>query len=187
MNAPERYASVDPRRSKLLVSLVRRFSAPDSRVLEIGCNVGRNLEHLRRAGYTSSLSGVEISDAAVEVMGQRFPELAATATIHVGAVEDLLPSFPDDAFDVACTLAVLEHIHTDSEWIFEHIVRIAPVVVTIEDESERSARHFPRDYRRVFEDLGMKEVHAQRCDSTTGLSSNFMARVFTREAERQAV
>lgn len=181
INSPDSYATADPHRSELLRSLVQRYSRTESKALEIGCNVGRNLEHLRQAGYTA-LSGIEISPAAVEALQKTYPELAAMATIHLGAVEEILPSLPTDSFDVAYTLAVLEHIHSDSEWVFAHIVRVAPVIVTIEDEHERSHRHFPRNYRKVFEPLGMKQVHAERCDDIRELSSNFVARCFVRGA-----
>jgi hypothetical protein len=50
-------------------------------------------------------------------------------------VEDVVKSFGDRTFDLVFTMAVLEHIHTTSEWVFEEIVRITNrYVVTIEDE-----------------------------------------------------
>jgi hypothetical protein len=39
------------RRSEYLVSLVRQYVKPDASILELGCNIGTNLNHLWKAGY----------------------------------------------------------------------------------------------------------------------------------------
>ncbi|MCH2666131.1 hypothetical protein MK139_17565 [bacterium] len=55
-----------------LFSEVLSFLPSDARILEIGCNAGRNLDYLFRAGYTN-LWGIEIGSAAVEMFGATFP------------------------------------------------------------------------------------------------------------------
>lgn len=177
-NAPERYAwESRGERSRFLVSLVERYASSDARILEVGCNVGRNLEYLRRAGFMN-LTGIDINPQAVALMGQTYPELADLATIKVGAAEDIIPSFGDSEFDVVFTLAVLEHIHPESEWLFAHLARIARTLITIEDERTVHWRVFPRNYREVFEGLGRTQVHEEICGHLTTLGSMFVARVF---------
>jgi SAM-dependent methyltransferase len=67
------------------------------------------------------------------------------ATIHVASLEDALRSFSDQQFDFVFSLAVLEHVHDDSEAVFAEIARITSrVLVTIEDERNYTERHFPR-------------------------------------------
>jgi SAM-dependent methyltransferase len=100
-NQPEDY--LDPKggkaRSEFLLSLI---DLPrDASILEVGCNVGRNLNHLHEAGYTD-LTGIELSEQAVEVLRREFPHLT---DIRVGAAEDILPTF--DRFDLVFTMAVL--------------------------------------------------------------------------------
>ncbi len=178
-NAPETYATEEGRaRSEFVVSLVERFASRDATILEVGCNVGRNLEFLRRAGWRS-LSGIEINRDAVALMETTYPDLAASSTIHVGTAEDVIPTLQDGAFDVLFTMAVLEHIHPASDWVFAHFPRIARLVITVEDERRSHRRLFHRNYRRVFTSLGMVQVHGQRCDDVRGLGSDFFARVFT--------
>lgn len=164
-NLPDDYLRVSPRRSELLVRLIRdTVSTPEPSVLELGCNVGRNLECLRREAVAGSLAGIEISDAAVRAMREHYPELAQTARILNCAAEQALPTLDDGAYDVVFTMAVLEHIHPSSEWIFGELARVsARWLITIEDERSLSLRHFARNYRTVFEPLGLSQV--QEIDS----------------------
>jgi hypothetical protein len=52
------------------------------------------------------------------------------------------------------------------------------VIVTIEDEADVSHRHTPRNYRRVFETLGMVQVSEEPCGPLADLPRSFVARVF---------
>ena len=168
-------------RSQYLASLIRAHTGPNASILEIGCNVGRNLDHLRETGF-QRLAGIEINADAIRLMRQSYPALTSRLTIYGDAVESVLPGLPDSAYDTVFTMAVLEHIHTDSEWIFSEIVRICERrLITVEDETGQSWRHFPRNYRYVFEGLGMKQVAEDACGGkVVGLYGAFKARVFAR-------
>jgi SAM-dependent methyltransferase len=185
-NLPEGYLAGGARRSEFLVDLVKRRVKSDDEILEIGCNVGRNLHHLSAAGF-SKLAGIEINEAAVRKLGEAFPDLAASARLVNEPVESAIKRFRDDEFALVYTMAVLEHIHTDSEWVFGEMVRIARnAVITIEDERGISRRHFPRDYGKVFGALGLKEIETADCSAIEGLGSDFRARVFVKPAARRA-
>lgn len=180
VNRPERYAA-PVARSRFLLNLVEWYCTPNDRILEIGPNVGRNLEHLRRAGY-QRLEGVEISESAVAALRATYPDLATVATIHNAPVEDVIRDFPDTSFEAVFTMAVLEHIHPDSEWIFAEMVRICRrVLITIEDEAGRSSHHVPRNYRSVFEGLGLRQIAEIDPLGLDGLPRQFRARVFVPE------
>lgn len=178
VNLPQEYLQGEER-SQFLVDLIRRHAPQDVRILEIGCNVGRNLQHLLTAGY-ANLEGIEISEDAVRLLESTFPELAQRARIHNAPAEDVLPTLEDGRYDLTFTMAVLEHIHRESEWIFPHIVRITKnVLVTVEDEKNVSERHFPRNYRKVFEGLGLRQVEQIGGRKIPGIESPyFVARVF---------
>ena len=166
-------------RSRLLVEVLRSYVERDARVLEVGCNAGRNLKHLWDAGFRN-LEGVEISPEAVDLLRRTYPELAATR-IRVSSIEDAAPSFADNHWDVVFTMAVLEHVHTDSDWVFQHLARASRrFVVTVEDERGASVRHFPRNYRTVFEPLGLEEVESRHDLESWGLSPSFVLRVFSK-------
>lgn len=178
-NRPEAYLSeVTAGRSELLLDLLRPLASEDAPLLEVGCNVGRNLNALHEAGFRD-LTAIEINSGALDLLREQFPELARDARLINSSVEEAAPQLGDDEFRVVYTMAVLEHIHTASEWIFEHMVRAAShAVITIEDERMVSWRHFVRNYREVFEGLGMVQVEELQCGPEHGLDSGFVARVF---------
>ncbi len=170
-NQPEDY--LDPKggkaRSEFLLSLIEL--PRDASILEVGCNVGRNLNHLHEAGYTD-LTGIELSEHAVKILRREFPHLA---DIRVGAAEEILPTL--DQFDLVFTMAVLVHIHPESEQaVFGELARIAKKLIVIEDERSDTWRHFRRQYRLIFEGLGMKQIHEAQ---PVGLPGSYVARIFT--------
>ncbi len=125
------------------------------------------------------LSGVEISEKAVQLLKESYPEMTSHLKIHNVSVEEIIKEFKDGEFDVVFTMAVLEHIHTDSEWTFPEMMRITKdFLITIEDELGFSWRHFPRNYKKVFESLGMKQIEEINCGRVDGLGERVFARIF---------
>ena len=175
-NKPANYLEGEVR-SRYLIDILSKRSKPESGILEIGCNVGRNLHFLQDAGFTK-LTGIELNASAVEMLKTSYPDLAAKATIINRPIEEVIHDFKDRQFDLVFTMAVLEHIHFDSEWIFAEITRITHTLVTIEDEYEISWRHFPRKYKQIFESLGMRQIEEFPCRDIEGFGANFRARVF---------
>lgn len=184
-NRPGAYLGGEER-SRFLVDLVRTVASPDARILELGCNVGRNLHFLHRGGFRS-LHGIEINEKAVALLRAHYPELAQAGTVYNAPIEDVVPEFEDGAFDVVFSMATLEHLHTDSEWVFPHLARITRgALITVEDEHFRSERHFPRNYGDVFAPFGLREAEAVDCSRVEGLGESFRARVFRKVALAQA-
>lgn len=178
-NRPQEYLNERcNHRSEFLVDLVRKYGDANARILEIGCNAGRNLSYLYRNGYRN-VEAIEISETAIALLQETFPEMAKSMTIYNRPVEDAITSMGSSDYNIVFTVAVLEHIHRDSEWVFEHMARITKdVLITFEDERCASERHFPRNYRSVFEKLGMEQVFSTRPDIK---NSGFVARVFRRK------
>ncbi len=180
-NVPEEYIFGEER-SKFLVNLLKEFeSKKSSKIIEIGCNVGRNLRYLQKEGY-QELSGIEINTDAIILMGEKFPELSSHVTIYNEPVENCIKSFTENEFDVIFTMATLQHIHNNNKFVFDEIVRITKkILITIEDEKGISWRHFPRNYKTIFEKLGLKqikEIHG----SDLGINGfNYYARVFMKK------
>lgn len=114
-------------------------------------------------------------------MRATYPDLAPAVTIHNAPVEDVIRELPDRSFGAVFTMAVLEHIHPDSDWIFAEMVRICRgVIVTIEDEESQTWRHVARDYRAIFEGLGMTQVLEGDPSQIPGFGKKFRARVLRR-------
>lgn len=80
----------------------------DIRVLEVGCNVGMQLNLLARAGFTN-LHGIEINPFAVE--RAREANRGLPIDFQVGSALEL--PFDDGTFDLVYTSGVLIHIHPD--------------------------------------------------------------------------
>src|SRR5437867_8978268 len=113
MNDPSTYLE-SGERSAYLVSLVKKHHIrTDAQFLELGCNVGRNLHYLWKAGYRN-LSGVEINPDDIRLMKENFPDMQATT--YQGTIEDLMEERGEH--ELIITMAVLEHLHHDSEWVF---------------------------------------------------------------------
>ncbi len=177
-NDPHEYALQHQARSEFLVKLLRRYVPVEGCVVEVGCNTGRNLNAALQAGYRS-LEGIEISTNAVELMKKYFPELASVADIRVGPIEQLVGSVEN----VECifTMAVLVHIHPSSDWVLAELANRATTLITIELESAFGSRWFPRNYKKVFERLGMRQMEEIDCAKVPEVASeleNCTARVF---------
>jgi len=178
-NSPELYLQ-GHERSEFLVSIVKRYLNCEGSILEVGCNVGRNMQYLFDAGYRN-LSAVEISAKALEIMKLKFPILAKSSSIYNSTIEDWVQSYSSLQFDLIFAMAVLEHIHWDSDWVFSYLSKMSKrYLVIIEDEAQVSNRHFPRKYKGIFENLGMTQLEEINCINIPGLNKNFFARVFAK-------
>jgi SAM-dependent methyltransferase len=172
--SPEYYARIGPNEvSETLADVLDYYASEDAAVLELGCGSGRHLDHLLASGF-ANLAGLDINDDSFEVMAERYPDLAATGTFHVGALEELLPEFEDGAFDVVYSVETLQHVHPDDAWVFEELLRVTDdLLVTAENEGNSPRRgrgeaavsyvndEFPlyhRDWKTVFTDLGAAQL-----------------------------
>lgn len=72
-----------------------------TRILEVGCNVGMQLRHLKRMGYTD-LHGIDLQQYAIDQM------CAEGVTAEVGSATDL--PYNDRSFDLVFTSGLLIHI-----------------------------------------------------------------------------
>jgi spore coat polysaccharide biosynthesis protein SpsF len=82
-------------------AIVARTSC--SSVLEVGCNIGGNLEWLSRHIPATSVYGIDINRKALEVLHRRVPGVNALS----GPARDL--PFRDRLFDLVFTMGVLIH------------------------------------------------------------------------------
>ena len=118
--------------SEDIVSAAKRLGITDrAPILDIGCNVGRNLEYLRRAGFTN-LVGVDVSPHALKFTKEYYPELAKMASFHVAKAQEFLPTIKGKGW-VIVSSAVLLHIQPASrvpiwDWMETH----ADYAITIE-------------------------------------------------------
>lgn len=80
-------------------------SAKGQRVLEIGCGLGTDGAQFAKAG--ADYTGVDLTDAAVELARQRFELFELPGTFRTADAENL--DFADESFDVVYSHGVLHH------------------------------------------------------------------------------
>ncbi len=87
-----------------LRQIASKISKPktDIRILDVGCGTGANLEMLAQFG---AAEGVDVSDDALEFCQRKGLQA------HKGLAESL--PFPDESFDLATALDVIEHLDDD--------------------------------------------------------------------------
>jgi len=177
-NRPMDYLTADGWiRSGYLVQYISNILPKNAKIIELGSGVGRNLATLKFSGFTD-LFGVELNENAIQTMRKTFPSLDAMTIFH-GPIEDWVNDFDSAVFSLVFTMAVLEHLPQESRVVFEHICRITKkYLLTIEDEQFSSFRHFPRNYKKIFEPLGMIQIDEQK--NLAGLPKGFRLRLFER-------
>jgi 2-polyprenyl-3-methyl-5-hydroxy-6-metoxy-1,4-benzoquinol methylase len=145
-----------PKRSQLILDLIHdiiRPAKPDGilwlKILEIGCNVGRNLAHIANQKYClGELSGIEINPYTIHRMRKEYPNLK-NMQVYCGSVEKCIKEIPKQ--DIIFGMAIFEHIHPDSEWVFKEIQKKCKYLISVSDETTKSKIHFKRDFSKVFD------------------------------------
>lgn len=96
-------------RRAILTQIIGSFDLPqNSRILEVGCGTGGNLEMLGKFGNVSAL---EMDEAARAIASEK---TSGRFDIRAGCCPDKIP-FTEQKFDLICIFDVLEHIDKDTE------------------------------------------------------------------------
>ena len=156
-------------RSEFLHRFIDGIIPEDIDIVELGCNCGRNVFYLNDKGF--NVTGMDINPDAV-AFNQGLP-------IWCQSIEDYFKTNPKA--DMYFSMAVLEHLPKESEWIFKEMAK-ADYVLTIEDEKSDSGVCFPRDYKKIFESLGMEELKHETNDDF--FVTRYEARLFGKSIRR---
>ena len=180
-NSPSHYLK-GQERSIVLLELIKEHLLYKDIILEIGCNVGRNLNALYQTGY-KNLYGIELNKEAIQLMKKVFPAIYNKDRIINSSIEDTIKTFSDNSFDLTFTMAVFEHIHYESDFIFDEVMRISKkYILTIEDEKTVwSNRHFCRNYKDIFEKNEWRQIFERNCQELKILDDRFWVRLFKKE------
>ena len=175
-NQPDKYIHHEYR-TEYLVNLVEHYIDKSSTILELGCNIGRNMNGLRLGGYWN-VTGIEINETAKDLMLNQYPALHPSL-VAVGAIEDEVRRLGKR--DLIFSMCVLMHIHPDSNWVFEEIAKHTQrCIITIEDEVKETWRHCPRNYKEIFEPFGFEQVFEEHVPwGENGCIARVMKRVGT--------
>ncbi len=152
-------------RSQTIVSILDPYVTRDVSILELGCNAGRNLNHLYNAGF-HNLGAIELSSGAVQRLRSAYPALR-DVRIDIGPAEEMLTQYGDGAFDVVFTMAVIEHIHPDSKNAFAEIARVAARYVLAIEPRDGSATHrqYPWNVAKEYRAVGLELIELRSLQS----------------------
>jgi len=165
-NAPDYLKPVV--RSKYLSGLFRQANIrPTMSILELGCNSGRNLNYFHHLGF-NRLQGIDISQQAINCN----PLYEVKRNCSCLSIEDYY-SLDNAPIDVIFSMAVLMHLHPDSEWVFEKIVeQVHRWLVVVEYEGgQKMDRCWSRDYGNIFNQFGMRILHQEIITGVSGLNN----------------
>ena len=198
---PENYLNVSDNRSEYLVKLVQEHMDTSASFLEIGCNVGRNLNGLFQSGY-KNLAGIEIQPKAITLMKKAYSEMARSTQIWIVPIEEVIKDFKDNSFDLVFTMATLMHIHYDSNFIFAEVARITRRFLILTEregpvrKKQTLVKSFPRFYRPIFEKFGMVQIYEERIKREKGILygpkkkgkvANFWTRIFEKREKKEGL
>lgn len=186
-NTPGRYLTQN-HRSLYLVELVnmvdKEFLPQDKKIsiLELGCNVGRNLSHLKNA-VCCKLSGIEINPKSIKRGLEEYPILIDTI-FYIGNVETEIRKIPQQ--DLIFSMAVLQHIHKSKiKKLCKDISDKTDIIILIENETYKSERHNKNNYKKIFEKLGYKETYYNFCMSKYGfIQRGFVTRILKKRERK---
>ena len=106
--SPKAYADQAQRRYEL-EPFIEQFagfgSTRDKKVLEIG--VGLGADHQRFAEAGAVLTGIDITERAIEHVRHRLSQLGLSSTLSTGDAENL--HFEDDSYDIVYSWGVIHH------------------------------------------------------------------------------
>lgn len=142
-------------RSQTIINMLSPLVTKEDSILEIGCNIGRNLNHLWQTGY-KNVGGMEISEHAVRRLRIEYPCLEMIP-VDIGPAELSIQKRISSSVDVIFTMSVLEHLHPDCRFLFKEIARVGrKYVLAFEPRhGKRSHMQYPWDIKNEFTAVGL--------------------------------
>ena len=94
-----------------LPGLLKEFSIPPCRVVDIGCGTGKSLIWLAEKGFVGT--GIDVSGAAIRAARELARRKSASCTWMCGSFPEDFPEevLPSGSFDFAVERGCLQHLH----------------------------------------------------------------------------
>lgn len=141
----------------------------DAKILELGCNVGRQTYRLQTLGYTN-LTRADVNPFALQ--DGHFPHTSRAVQVDLESPD--WGELEGTTWDLIFTVAVLEHLfHTHP---LDKIAAMSTGWIAVcEDEEHTLETHTARNYHEEFGKRGWWQVSEKRVPEDRA----FVARVFT--------
>jgi SAM-dependent methyltransferase len=147
-------------RSEYLGGVIETHCPNTASALEIGCNVGRNLNYLATV-QGMKVAGIEYSDHAIRLLRQTYRGLDES-TVYSGDAVQQIKRIDDKSFDLVFSMAVLMHLHPSTpDEFFVDLARVARKhLIFIENCRGGTERSWSRDYKAIIEGSGVAtQIH----------------------------
>jgi len=156
---PEAFSSIPLDHSKaleLFSNLIGDFEEP---ILDLGCNMGRHLNHLHEFGH-NSLCGVDIMETAFTAFQDKFPETYSICNLRHDIFQHYLMEQPDRSFSGLYTFgATVEYNHPSFSLVRE-VCRVTDKLVMFSIHENQGGH--PRFWTYQFYKAGFDLIFAIR-------------------------
>lgn len=129
-----------------LILDVLKTLEPFAGVLEVGCNIGQNLERIQEVYPETQLAGIDVNQRAIETATQRF----ASPIMKVGDAVDI--PFADKSFDVVIYDAILMYVK-DIDKALDEALRVGRKTIIILDWEVKKEKLIGHSLARNYEKL----------------------------------
>ena len=148
-HAYNHYQTLDEK-AKLLLEKVKKYSInKDIKILDLGCNVGRHLNSLKKSGY-NNLYGVDIGKMPVTKSKELFFNLK-DANIDCASFENYLFNAKNNFFEIIYTHGATIELTKPTFPLISHISRVLKINGFLIILINENGHNYPRFWRYEFE------------------------------------
>lgn len=168
------------RSSEYLYALIKSHCPDIARVLEIGCNSGRNMAYLKER-MDVAVDGMEINEEAIQLLYKTHPSLN-DSKVHKGNMVDMVGKIKGPGYDLVFSMASLQCLHpTVSNKFWQKLAHLScKYFITIEMENGFNDRYFARNYKEIFVSARYRELFSEHIQDKSLNIDNYQTRVFKR-------
>jgi SAM-dependent methyltransferase len=143
--------------SKILLNAVIKFSDKKDEILDLGCNIGRHLNFLKKKNY-KNLNGVDISKFAIKKSTLIFPNLKKI-NLKCNSIENYLINVKNKKFDIVYTMGATIELVKPTFPLVQELSRVTKkYLILFIDENGHS---YPRFWRFEFKINGFRIVYSK--------------------------
>jgi SAM-dependent methyltransferase len=141
------YAALDTN-ARILISKIQKYSSKNSKILDLGCNIGRHLTELKKLGY-NNLYGVDIGRIPIAKSKKVFPNLKSVKNV-CSSFEEYLSKTPANFFYLIYTHGATIELVKPTFPLISQLYRVLTTsgyLIFLIHENEHS---YPRFWRYEF-------------------------------------
>jgi len=124
-----------------------------AKVLEVGCGLGTDAVNFARAG--ADYTGVDLSEASLELARRRFEVFGLPGTVQWCNAEKLSESFPAKSFDLVYSFGVIHHT-PNPRAVFEQIAKVIKA-----DGTLKCMLYAKNSWKNAMIEAGLDQPEAQ--------------------------